>query len=269
MPRPHALPERVGCPPGSVRAAPSRTGRLGGAPEQELEHEAVAVALVQGRLMPDVVVDDDEGAGITGELPHGDLVRPLGVILAARQDTGRPQLGRRVLRVVEQQRPAVAVKEVLRAVGVDAGRLPPRGVHVAVAVRVHGIAGPQDAGQRPGDVRVVQDSRDLRNARQQIVAGVALRSDHAIQRRVQLVMVGARQRGLQRDVALVDEVLHPGVVEQDRFCTFAHGADHYSSSGPVPASENPVRWSGAPSAASCRPARAAGRGSVACASRGA
>ena len=240
MPRPHALPDGVRRGPAAIRAAPRRIGRFGGAPEQELEHEAVAVALVQGRLMPDVVVNDDEGAGIPGEFPHGNLVRPLGVKVAARQDAGRPQLRRRVLRVVEQQRPAVAVKEVLRAVGVDAGRLPARGVHVAVAVRVHGIAGPQDAGQRPGHVRVVQDSRDLRNARQQVVAGVALRSDHPLQRRVQLVVVGARQRGLQRDVAPVDEMLHPGVVEQDRFCIFAHGVDHYSSSGPVPASENPV-----------------------------
>ena len=117
--------------------------------------------------MPDVEMDDRNRSGFTA---HGNtgLVRILQTVhIAVRvgYDAGRAIFEFHVLGIIESHGPPVAVVTQLIvapvAVFVPSAAGPVGFVEMAMAVGVHGIAGPEDGGEGAADFGLVEHSLDF------------------------------------------------------------------------------------------------------------
>ena len=176
-----------GVGPGLLRTRPPVRLRRRRAHEDELHHEAPLRAEVDPRGMAQVEVGQ---AHRSRAAAHRQRPRPFGVVqpaveVGAGNHVGRPQLLRRVLRVVHQPQVAdvVVARAAQRGVGVlvaVAGQLgrvvePFRGLlslDVAEAVRVLEVAGAEQAEQGAVHLRRFQHVAHLRYQRQDVVAGI-------------------------------------------------------------------------------------------------
>ena len=209
--------------PVAAAAVPAGLERFLHAQKLEFEHIARPVADIGGGAVPDIEVDQGDGAGGAAEfdLLFGRLgrigIRDVVVKLAVAGQAGRAHIGVDVLRIVEGHDPAEAVVAdvVVKDEIVLVPGLPLRAgaVEVAVAMGVHRIAGAEQAVQRAVDGGACEDLAYFGDARQDIVAGIAL----GFECRVELGTDGAveigRLVGLDEGVAAGDEFAHGAVVE--------------------------------------------------------
>ena len=162
--------------PGAVLVVPGGRAGLGHAGEEKLEHVAVLVAGIGHGTMPQVVVGDGDGAGWRdqGQLPF--YAGALGgiEIMAAGHDARGTAFQRRVLRVVEGQQIAGAVRPALAAVLVHGLALAAGGVVVRVPVRLQVIVRADDALQGADHRGMVENLAHEWDPRQEIVSRVAL-----------------------------------------------------------------------------------------------
>ena len=87
-------------------------------------------------------------------------------------------------------------------------------VAVAVAVRVHDVAPPEDAGHGAAHPGVVEHLRDLRDQRQDVVAEVPVGLEHLLDPAVDAGVESRRQVGLDDGVAVDEKPPHGLVIEQ-------------------------------------------------------
>ena len=143
---PHGLVLALGTPRGAW-AVPAGRGRLLHADEQELDHVALAVALVGRPAMPDVVVHDRHASGWHGQrhlLAGSTRLRRVEVVAAGHQGRG-PHLQGSLLGVVHGEGPPGAVASLGEAVLVQRLPLAAGWAVVDVPVRVHVVAIAEDA----------------------------------------------------------------------------------------------------------------------------
>ena len=212
---PHCLPRIVFCWPVGAGGVPTGTVGLLEAGEEEFDHIARPLGRVGHGAMPEVVVDQDHGAGLAGKRDFaGQIFSGITiVIVAAGDDAGRTKLDGCVLGVVEGHAPAGAVVALGPGVLVHVLPLAARRVEVAVAVGVEVVVGAEDALQGAVYLRVVEDALDGRYARQQVIAGVALLCKDFIEPLADLGVEVWGQVGFKADIAVTDVFLHARVVE--------------------------------------------------------
>ena len=152
----------------------------------------------------------------------GRLQRPPGHVLAARHDSRRAFRKGGVLRVVEQHReagpvdPPQAVHGVVGmvvAVLVQGLRFVEQ-AEVVVAMEVQVVVRSENGGQRAAHHGLVEQPREFRNARQQVVVAERTPLVQAIEGVVHAVVELPRKLRLQDDVSLAHESAHGVVVEQ-------------------------------------------------------
>ena len=214
VPAPHGAPERTLAIPAGIGRVPVRSLRFLHAVEQELHHVARPLRAVGGGAVPQFVVGDDDRARGAGQRQHVHAVRAFPVVLAAGQHGGGAQALWGILGIVEQQHLAGAVIPLAAAILMDALRLAAGLVGVAVAVIVQQVARPEDAGQGAVHRRVREHLRQLRDPRQQVVAGVGFGAEQRVGLTADQGVELIRQRGMHRHVAVADEVLHLPIGKQ-------------------------------------------------------
>ena len=150
--------------------------RLTHAGEEKLDHKTVAFTGVGHGAVPEIVVDQYHCPGLADErhLAGRSIAGRGVVVLAAGHDAGWAQFDWCILRVVKGHCPTGAVVALGPGVLVQflsgaIGR-----IKMAVAVGVQVVVCAEDALQGTVDGGLVQYALDSRDARQNIIAGIAL-----------------------------------------------------------------------------------------------
>ena len=201
---------------------PGRFRRPGHPGELELQHGPVAVGDVGAAAVPQVVVNQRKGAGPAFQEQRllGFVARSLVVVLRARDDAGRPHLGAHRLRIVEDHGPPLPVVAYAGvapvAVLVPGLDLAARRGEVAVPVRLGEVVGTQYAADGTADDRMAEDLLDFGDARQDVVAGVALPFHDRFNPGVHGIVETVREVRVEDQVAVGNEMAHLLVGEQNR-----------------------------------------------------
>ena len=138
--------------------------------------------------------------------------------MRTRHDRGGAVFQGDVLWVVKNHHPAIAVIAHLAiapiAILVPAAALAASRIDVAVAVGVHDVSRPHHRSEGTAHDRIVKDLLQRRDARQNIVAGIAFLGKNLFGALVDVLVEGGGQRGFEREIALGYKLLHLLVAEE-------------------------------------------------------